>query len=277
MLVNTKYVILKAKQNGYAVPQFNVNNLEWAKYILEECNNKKSPVILGISMSTIEYLGGYLTISNFIKALLLDLNITIPVCLHLDHAKDFESCKKAIDSGFSSVMIDASHLSLEENIKITKQVVEYAHKRNVSVEAEVGNIQNSDIIYTDLNSCLKLYNETKIDFLAPAIGNYHGIYKTKPNINFELVSELSEKLDIPLVLHGASGIEEQEIKKLISLGIFKININTDLQLAWINQVRCFLKENEEEYDLRKIIKSGEPRLKAKILEKIILLDSINKA
>ena len=275
MLVNTKNMVIKAKENGYAVPQFNINNLECAKFILEECNYRKSPVILGISISTVEHIGGYLTISSSIKALLIDLNISIPVSLHLDHAKDFESCKKAIDSGFSSVMIDASDLDLEQNIDVTKKVVDYAHKRNVSVEAEIGKISTNN--FADINSCIKLANETNVDFLAPAIGNQHGIYKTEPNLNFELVNKLSQELNIPLVLHGGSGIKDDEIKKLINFGINKININTDLQITLTNSIRKFLTENKDEYDFRKIIKSGENKLKEKVLEKIILLNSINKA
>ena len=280
MLTNFIEMLNKAKLKKYAVPHFNINNLEWAKFILEECQNQKIPVILGVSESAAKYMGGYQTIVGMIKGLIKDLNITIPVCLHLDHGKSFEECKKAIDSGFSSVMIDASNLSLEENIKITKKVVNYAHNKRVSVEAEVGRIgeysekTNSEMI-AKVDDCIEIYEKTKIDALAPALGSVHGFYKKEPNLNFEVMQEISNKLPIPIVLHGGSGIPNEQIKKSIQCGINKINVNTELQASWSNSVREFLKNNKDVYDPRKIICSGENAIK-KIIRENIKLFGTNK-
>lgn len=275
MLVNFIEMLGLAKKRKYAVPHFNINNLEWSKYILEECEKEKIPVILGASESAIKYMGGFNTVVCMIKGLIKDLNITIPVCLHVDHGKTFEFCKQAIDAGFSSVMIDASNLRLEENIEITKKVANYAHKKNVSVEAEIGHIwEQGEMITGDTNAtleeCLKIYKETGIDALAPALGSVHGLYKKEPNLDFEKIQELNDKLPIPLVLHGGSGIPDFQIKKAIQCGISKININTELQVAWSKEVRKFLAKNNEIYDPRKIIKSGEQAIKNVIKEKINL-------
>ena len=275
MLVNFNEMLSLAKKNKYAVPHFNINNLEWSKYILEECQKENIPVILGVSESAIKYMGGTDTIANMIKGLIKNLKITIPVCLHLDHGSCFETCKEAIDAGFSSVMIDASTLKLEENIEITKKVVDYAHQKDISVEAEIGHIGSGGVNPTsDMNAtvedCIKIYQETKIDALAPALGSVHGFYKEKPNLNFERMKEINEKLPIPLVLHGGSGIPDEQIKKAISCGISKINVNTELQAAWSIAVRKFLEDNKEVYDPRKIIQSGEKAIKDVITKKIKL-------
>lgn len=238
MLQNMRKMLNKAHKEGYAVPHFNINNLEWAKYILEECEKNNSPVILGVSEGAIKYMGGYNVVSCLVKGLIKDLNISIPVALHLDHGSSFESCKKAIDADFTSVMIDASKASLEENISITKKVVKYARRRNVSVEAEIGRIGGSeddmasDIWYATVEDSFKLFKETKIDFLAPALGSVHGLYKGKPKINFERMKEINKKLNIPLVLHGGTGLPDDIIKESVQNGISKVNINTELQIAW---------------------------------------------
>lgn len=279
MLVNFNEMLSQAKKNKYAVPHFNINNLEWSKYILEECQKENIPVILGVSESAIKYMGGSNTIVGMIKGLIKDLKITIPVCLHVDHGSSFETCKEAIDAGFSSVMIDASALKLNENIEITKKVVDYAHKKDISVEAEIGHIGSQGANPTnDMNAtieeCIKIYEATKIDALAPALGSVHGFYKEKPNLDFERMKEINEKLPIPLVLHGGSGIPDEQIKKAIACGISKINVNTELQAAWSNAVRTFLEENKEVYDPRKIIKSGEQAIKNAVAEKIKLFGTI---
>ena len=279
MIVNMKKMLLKAKENKYAVPQFNINNLEWAKFILEECNENNSPVILGISESTINYMGGYNTVSGLIYDLVHDLKINIPVCIHLDHGKSLEVCKKAIDANFTSVMFDGSNLSLEENIKITKQIKEYAGKRDVTIEAEIGKIGEIDgkIEYTNLDDCVHFINETNIDALAPSVGSFHGVYKERPVFNISVLEELTEKFNIPLVLHGGSGISDNQIRELILNGICKININTDLQVAWANSLKDFIKNNSDIYDPRKIIKSGENNMKNVIKQKLIVFNSCNKA
>lgn len=271
---NLNSMLKKAKENKYAVPHFNINNCEWTKYILEECNELQTPVIIGVSEGAIKYIGGYNTVSMMISGLIKDLNVTIPVCLHLDHGSSFESCKKAIDAGFSSVMIDASKNNIEENISITTKTVNYAHQKGVSVEAELGYIgttasQNS-MRNTTAEECIEFYNATGIDAIAPAIGSVHGIYKKKPNLDFETISEIGSNIPIPIVLHGGTGIPKDQLRKCISCGISKININTDLQIAWNKAVRKYIKCNKKVYDPRKIISSGEQVIKERIKEIVTL-------
>lgn len=276
MIVNLTKILNKAKKEHYAIPHFNINNLEWAKYILEICNEKNIPVILGVSEGAAKYMGGFNTISSMVNGLIKDLNIKVSVCLHVDHGTSTESCIKAIDAGFSSVMIDASKYELEKNIAITKEVVDYAHERGVSVEAEVGhiggtedNITNSSTNAT-LEECQMLYENTKIDALAPALGSVHGFYKGEPNLDFETMQKINDILPIPLVLHGGTGIPDDKIEKAIACGISKININTDLQVAWSKAVRQYLSENKDVYDPRKIISSGENAIKERISQIITL-------
>lgn len=282
MIVNAKKMLEDAKVNKYAVPHFNINNLEWTRYILEECNRLKSPVILGVSEGAIRYMGGYKVVDNLVKNLDEELNIQIPVAIHLDHGSSVESCKKAVDAGFTSVMIDASKYSLEENIDMTKQVVEYARIKNITIEAEIGHIggsednMSSEIAYAKVDDALSLYNETKIDFLAPALGSVHGLYKGEPCLDFDKMKEISEKTNIPLVLHGGTGIDDEKLKKAIASGICKVNINTELQIAWTKAVRKFLSEDTKAYDPRTVIKSGEQSMKQAIEHKVNVLGSINR-
>ena len=270
MLVNFNDMKKKKKKEHYAVPQFNINNLEWTKYILEECNKLNIPVILGVSEGAAKYMGGFLVVSSMVKAMIKSLKIEIPVCLHLDHGSSFESCKDAIDAGFTSVMIDGSKYKLSENINLTKMVVDYAHQKQISVEAEVGHIGGSEdnissnILNATLEDCITLYENTKIDSLAPALGSVHGFYKGEPNLDFKTMKEINEAIPIPLVLHGGTGIPEEKIVQAISSGISKININTDLQATWSKAVREYLNSNNEVYDPRKIIGSGEDAIKNKI-------------
>lgn len=277
MIVNIKEMITKAKEEKYAIPHFNINNLEWTRYILEICEQMKSPVILGVSEGASKYIGGYNTVVNIIKGLIFDLNITIPVCIHLDHGSSIDSCINAIDAGFTSVMIDASKYSLDENINITKQVVDYAKRNDVTVEAEIGHIGgNENIAYAEVNDVIKLVKETNIDLVAPALGSVHGLYKGEPKLDFEKMKEISEKTKLPLVLHGGTGIYDEQIKKAIECGICKININTDLQIVWANAVKKYLQDNINIYDPRKIIGAGKNAMQEKIKEKIILFGSNNK-
>ena len=282
MLVNFNEMLIQAKKNHFAVPHFNINNLEWAKYILEECQACNIPVILGVSEGAAKYMGGFRAITGMVKGLIRDLDITIPVCLHVDHGQSFETCRDAIDAGFSSVMIDASKKELPENIAITKRVVDYAHAKGVTVEAEVGHIGGTEDNITSsatnarLEECVELYEKTGIDALAPALGSVHGFYKGEPNLDFETMKTINDTLPIPLVLHGGSGIPDDMIKKAIECGIAKINVNTELQVAWSNAVREFVKNDQEAYDPRKIIGSGEKALKEKAHEKIVLFNTMNK-
>lgn len=282
MLVNAKDILNKAKVGKYAVPHFNINNLEWTRFILEECQNNNSPVILGVSEGAAKYMGGFNVVSAMVKELDKSLNISVPVVLHLDHGSSVETSKEAIDNGFTSVMIDASKYDLDTNIKMTKEVVEYAKKHNVTVEAEVGHIGgsedgiSSELAYAKVEDAVRLYKETNIDFIAPALGSVHGIYKGEPKLDFEKMEEIASLTNIPLVLHGGSGIDDEKIKHAIKSGICKININTELQIVWSNAVREFLKTNDA-YDPRKIIKAGEEVMKKEIKNKIELMGSLNKA
>ncbi len=282
MVVSMKEMLEKAKEGKYAIPQFNINNLEWTRFILEECQKNNSPVILGVSEGACKYMGGFKTIYDMTNDLMDYLNITIPVALHLDHGSCFEVCKDAIDAGFKSVMIDASRFELDENIRITKEVTDYAKLYNVSVEAEIGHVggqedeNNSGILYAKVDECIELVNQTKIDFLAPALGSVHGLYKGEPKLNFERMEEIKEKTNMPLVLHGGSGIYDEQLKTAISCGICKINFNTELQIAWSDALREEIKHNKA-YDPRKVIKFGEVALKQCVSNKIALLGSSNRA
>lgn len=283
MIVNTKEMLEKAKIGKYAVPHFNINNLEWTRFILEECEKEKSPVIIGVSEGAISYMGGERTVASLVRNLVFDLNIKVPVAIHLDHGSSVESCKKCIDAGFTSVMIDASKYSLEENINMVKEVVEYAHPKGITVEAEIGHVGgvedniSADIAYATLEDADTLVEMTGIDTLAPAVGSAHGIYKGIPRIDYQLIEAISNSTGLPLVLHGGSGIPEDIIKKSIASGITKLNINTDLQIVWTKAVRERLNEDSSIYDPRKVIKAGETAMKQEIREKIILLGSVNKA
>ena len=275
LLVNSNSLLKEALKGGYAIGAYNINNLEWTKYILEACQEDKAPVILGVTPSAIKYFGGFNVVFNMVKSLIKDLNITIPVVLHLDHGKSFLDCKNAIDAGFTSVMLDASNLSLEENIKNTNEVIDYAKSRNVSVEAEIGSLDENDI--TDVSLVNEFYNRTNVDSLAPSVGNKHGIYKDEIKLEFEILGEISKDLKIPLVLHGASGLDDNKIKTAIFCGISKINVNTDFQIAFSQAVRGFLDYNKEEYDPRKIIGSTEKNIKKVVHQKNELFGSKNKA
>ena len=279
MIVNMKNELIDARKKGYAIPQFNVNNLEWAKYILKTCNLYRSPVIMGFTESAIEYMGGYHTASGLIYDLVHDLHITVPVSIHLDHGTSVLSCKKAIDASFTSVMIDASLKRIDTNIDMTNEVIEYARKKRVIVESEIGSIGKHDASDTknaSVTGSIIFVKKTKVDLLAPAVGNVHGIYKEFPNINVKLIKEISENTDLPLVLHGASGINNKTLRECIKNGICKVNINTDLQVAWAKEVRKLLETDSSVYDPRKIISSGEKAVVKVIKEKLETLNSINR-
>lgn len=281
-MTNSNNILKNAYENQYAIPQFNITNLEWVKFILEKCNEMRSPVILGASEGAIKYMGGYKVTYAVVDALIKELNITIPVVLHLDHGTTIESCKKAVDAGFNSVMIDASKYDLIENIRITKEVVDYAHKNNVSVEAEVGAIGGiedniaANIRYADVDECLRFVNETNVNSFAPALGTVHGFFKGELNIDFERMKEIKEITNMPLVLHGGTGVGDDLITRSIENGISKINIDTELKSNWNLAVREFIKNNEKEYDPRKIISSGESAIKNIIEKKINLFRSNNR-
>lgn len=283
-LVSMKEMLEKAYQEGYAVGQFNINNLEWTQAILETAQELNAPVILGVSEGAARYMGGYHTIVNMVKGLIIDQNYTIPVAIHLDHGSSFEACKKALDAGFTSVMIDGSHLPFEGNVAEVKQVVEYAKKTNASVEAELGVVggQEDDriadgVIYADPKECLELVNATKIDCLAPALGSVHGPYKGEPKLGFDEMKEISELVKLPLVLHGGSGIPDNQIKMAIERGTSKINVNTECQQEFTKIVREVLANDAEVYDPRKVVGPGKKGISNVVKEKITLFGSANKA
>lgn len=274
MLVNSKKMLKEAKRKKKAVFHFNINNLEWAKCILEECDRLNVPVILGVSESAVNYMGGYNVVAALCYSLISDLNIKTDVCLHLDHGKSVESCIKAIDAGFNSVMIDGSLKPLQENMEMTKEVVLYAKNQDVSVEAEIGlmgSIEGNNLnlgTNTNLEGCINFVCETGIDSVAASVGTVHGIYKGELNIDYQLIKKLNEELTIPLVLHGGSGLSDDTLKKCVEAGITKININSSIQEAWSNDVRKYLKENPDVIDPRKIIGSGYKSIKEVVASKI---------
>ena len=222
-------------------------------------------------------MGGYHVVASLVRSLILDLNIQKDVCLHLDHGSNYDSCVKAIDAGFTSVMIDASKLSFEENIRETKRVVDYAHKHNVTVEAELGHVGGmeddvkSTILLANYDDCIKFVNETGIDSFAPAMGTVHGIYKGELNIDFDLIKRLRDKLSTPLVMHGGSGLSHDILRKSIECGITKINVNSDIQAVWHDAVVKFVNENPGVYDPRKVIMSGKDAMEKFIEDKINIL------
>ena len=283
MLVNMVEMLNKAKEGKYAVGQFNINNLEWTKQILLTAEEMKSPVILGVSEGAAKYMGGFKTVCGMVKGMHDDLGITVPVAIHLDHGQSFENCKKAIDAGFTSVMIDGSHHPIAENIAMTKQVVEYAHAKGVSVEAEVGTVGGNEdgviggIKYADLDECVRLVNEAGVDCLAPALGSVHGPYKGEPVLGFTEMAAIKEATNKPLVLHGGSGIPDYQIKEAISRGTCKINVNTECQQEWTKLVRETLNNDSEVYDPRKVIGPGMKGIAKVVNDKIVLFGSENKA
>lgn len=282
-LVNMKAMLNKAKNEQYAVGQFNINNLEWTKTILTVSEEMNSPVILGVSEGAAKYMGGFNTVVGMVKGLMQDLKITVDVAIHLDHGTSFESCKKAIDAGFTSVMIDASHHPLEENIALTKEVVDYAHKAGVSVEAELGTVggQEDGIIggikYADVNECVRLVKEAEIDCLAPALGSVHGPYKGEPVLGFKEMEEIKFATNKPLVLHGGTGIPDDKIRRAIELGTAKINVNTECQLGFARELRKVIANDEKVYDPRKIIGPATKGIADAVREKITVFGSKDKA
>ncbi|MGN7299696.1 class II fructose-bisphosphate aldolase [Ferdinandcohnia sp. SAFN-114] len=283
-LVSMKEMLERAKAEGYAVGQFNINNLEFTQAILQAAQEENSPVILGVSEGAGRYMGGFKVVVAMVKAIMEESNITVPVAIHLDHGSSFENCAKAIHAGFTSVMIDASHHPFEENIAITSKVVELAHFHGVSVEAELGTVggQEDDVIaegviYADVNECVELVNRTGIDCLAPALGSVHGPYKGEPNLGFKEMEEIGNKTGLPLVLHGGTGIPTKDIQKSISLGTAKINVNTENQISSAKTVRETLAAKPNEYDPRKYLGPARDAIRETVKGKMREFGSSGKA
>lgn len=285
MIVTAKEMVDKALAGHYAVPQFNINNLEWTKSILTACEEAKSPVILGVSMGAGKYMGGYGTVAAMVKAMDKSLGITVPVALHLDHG-DYEGCYACIKAGFSSIMFDGSKYSFEDNLAKTRELVSVAHHLGISIEAEVGAIGENGVSnkgeFADPEECKKIA-DLGVDFLAAGIGNIHGIYPADwAGLDFDVLENIKKAIgpDMPLVLHGGSGIPDEQIRKAVSLGVSKINVNTELQLVFARATRAYIEAGKDQqgkgYDPRKLLLPGADAMVEECHRKIDLFGSAGK-
>ncbi|MCR4902055.1 MAG: class II fructose-1,6-bisphosphate aldolase [Butyrivibrio sp.] len=287
MLVNATDMLKKAKAGHYAVGHFNINNLEWTKSILLTAKELRSPVILGVSEGAGKYMGGYHVVVNMVNGLLKDLDIDVPVALHLDHGT-YEGCYKCIEAGFSSIMFDGSHYPIAENIEKTKELVKAAHDRGLSIEAEVGAIggEEDGVIgkgeCADPNEC-KQIADLGVDFLAAGIGNIHGKYPANwEGLSFETLDAIQKLTgELPLVLHGGTGIPAEMVKKAINLGVSKVNVNTECQLAFADATRKYIEAGKDlegkGFDPRKLLAPGAEAIKATVKDKMEMFGSIGKA
>ena len=287
MLVSAKEMLEKAKAGHYAVGQFNINNLEWTKSILSVAQEMNSPVILGVSEGAGKYMTGYKTVVGMVKGMIEEMNITVPVALHLDHGS-YEGCLKCIEAGFSSVMFDGSHYPIEENIAKTKELVAICNEKGLSLEAEVGSIggEEDGVVgageCADPNEC-KAIADLGVTMLAAGIGNIHGKYPENwQGLSFETLDAVQQKTGVmPLVLHGGTGIPEDMIKKAINLGVAKINVNTECQLSFAEATRKYIEAGKDlegkGFDPRKLLAPGAEAIKATVREKIELFGSANRA
>ena len=286
-LVNAKEMLTKAKAGHYAVGQFNINNLEWTKSILLTAQELNSPVILGVSEGAGKYMCGYKTVVGMVNGMLEELNITVPVALHLDHGS-YEGAKKCIEAGFSSIMFDGSHYPIEENIEKTKELVATCNKLGLSLEAEVGAIGGEEDGVVGMGECAdpkecKMVADLGVTMLAAGIGNIHGKYPANwKGLSFETLDAIQQlTCEMPLVLHGGTGIPADMIKKAISLGVSKINVNTECQLAFAAATRKYIEEGKDlegkGFDPRKLLAPGAEAIKATVKEKMELFGSVNKA
>ena len=287
MLVSAKDMLNKARDGKYAVGQFNINNLEWTKAILLTAEELKSPVILGVSEGAGKYMCGYKTVVGMVNGMLEELNITVPVALHLDHGS-YDGAKACIEAGFSSVMFDGSHYPIEENVEKTTELVKICNEKGLSIEAEVGSIGGEEDGVIGAGECAdpdecKAIADLGVTMLAAGIGNIHGKYPENwAGLSFETLAAVKEKVgDMPLVLHGGTGIPEDMIKKAISLGVAKINVNTECQLAFQDATRKYIEAGKDlegkGFDPRKLLAPGFEAIKATVKEKMELFGSINKA
>ena len=287
MLVSAKEMLEKAKAGHYAVGQFNINNLEWTKAILLTAQENNSPVILGVSEGAGKYMTGYKTVVGMVNGMLEELNITVPVALHLDHGS-YDACYKCIEAGFSSVMFDGSHYPIEENVAKTKELVAVCKEKGLSLEAEVGSIGGEEDGVIGMGECAdpdecKSIADLGVTMLAAGIGNIHGKYPENwAGLSFETLDAIQQKIgDMPLVLHGGTGIPDDMIKKAISLGVAKINVNTECQLVFAEATRKYIEEGKDlagkGFDPRKLLAPGFEAIKAKVKEKMEIFGSIDKA
>ena len=287
MLVSAAEMLKKAKAGKYAVGQFNINNLEWTKAVLETAQENNSPVILGVSEGAGKYMGGYATVVGMVNGMIKELNITVPVALHLDHGS-YEHAFKVIEAGFSSVMFDGSHYDIEENVEKTKEIVKVAHEKGISVEAEVGSIggEEDGVIgsgeIADPAECKRIA-DLGIDFLAAGIGNIHGKYPENwQGLSFETLDKIQQLTgDMPLVLHGGTGIPTEMVQEAIGLGVSKINVNTECQLTFTAATRKYFEQDKDlagkGFDPRKVLAPGYQAIKDTVKEKMEMFGSIDKA
>ncbi len=287
MLVSAKEMLDKAKAGHYAVGQFNINNLEWTKAVLKTSQELNSPVILGVSEGAGKYMCGFKTVADMTKAMIESMGVTVPVALHLDHGT-YEGAKKCIEAGFSSIMFDGSHYSIEENIEKTKELVALSHSLGISIEAEVGSIggEEDGVIgmgeVADPDEC-KMIADLGVDMLAAGIGNIHGKYPENwPGLRFDALDAIQQKTGtMPLVLHGGTGIPADMIRKAISLGVSKINVNTECQLSFAAATRKYIEEGKDlvgkGFDPRKLLAPGFDAICATVKEKMELFGSVDKA
>ena len=287
MLVSAKDMLVKAKEGHYAVGQFNINNLEWTKSILLTAEELKSPVILGVSEGAGKYMTGFTTVAAMVKAMDESLGITVPVALHLDHGT-YEGCYKCIKAGFTSIMFDGSHYDIEENVAKTSELVNVSHQLGLSIEAEVGSIGGEEDGVVGMGECAdpdecKRIADLGVDMLAAGIGNIHGKYPEGwPGLRFDVLDAIQQKTGaMPLVLHGGTGIPADMIKKAITLGVSKINVNTECQLSFADATRKYVEAGKDlegkGFDPRKLLAPGAEAIKATVKEKMELFGSVGKA
>lgn len=267
-------VLPQAKLENRAVPQFNINGYQWIEAILDVVKETKDPVIIAVTDRNVERLGGYALVVNLIKLAIKEKDVNSPIVIHLDHGQTTENVIKAIDAGFSSVMYDGSNETLAVNIANSKLVTEYAKQHNVSVEGEIGGIGGIEdgmiggVRYADPIECQQLVTESKLDALAPALGSVHGEYVGEPNLQFKTMEEISKLISIPLVLHGASGLSNEDIHRAIDLGHAKINFNTELNRSWAKELRKILTSQPEIYDPKEILTASKLGLEKEIKLKL---------
>ena len=287
MLVSATEMLKKAKAGHYAVGQFNINNLEWTKAILLTAKELRSPVILGVSEGAGKYMGGFDAVVGMVNGLMKGLDIDVPVALHLDHGT-YDGCYKCIEAGFSSIMFDGSHYPIAENVEKTTELVQAAHRKGLSIEAEVGSIGGEEDGVVGMGECAdpnecKQVADLGVDFLAAGIGNIHGKYPANwAGLSFETLDAIQQKTgELPLVLHGGTGIPADMIKKAITLGVAKINVNTECQLAFADATRKYIEAGKDlegkGFDPRKLLAPGIDAIKATVKEKMELFGSVGKA
>ena len=287
MIVNATEMLKKALNGQYSVGQFNINNLEWTKAVLLTAQEQNSPAILGVSEGAGKYMGGYGTVAAMVRAMDKELKISVPIALHLDHGS-YQGCKDCVEAGFSSIMFDGSHFAIDENVQKTKEMVKLAHDRGLSIEAEVGSIggEEDGVVGTgeiaSAEDC-KMIAALGVDFLAAGIGNIHGVYPDNwKGLDFDALAAIQKATDgLPLVLHGGTGLPDEMIKKAISLGVSKINVNTECQISFAAATRAYIEAGKDKkdkgFDPRKLLAPGVEAIKQTVKDKMILFGSVGKA